>query len=109
MNAVQDSYESLTGSLGSVTADSEDLVNSAADNRECELLVIEPLAKINVGIKTLGHSISLKLGMVPESGDMFFFNVGPPKESRHHVYFPNESCPDENCPDEPFPTRIFPN
>ena len=70
MNAVQDSYESLTGSLGSVTADPKDLVNRAADKRECELLAIEPLAQIKVGIIPLGHNISLKLGMVPDSGAM---------------------------------------
>ena len=70
MNAVQDCYESLTGSLGSVTADPKDLVNRAADKRECELLAIEPLAQIKVGIIPLGHNISLKLGMVPDSGAM---------------------------------------
>jgi hypothetical protein len=70
VNAVQDCYEGLTGSLGSVTADPKDLVNRAADKRECELLAIEPLAKIKVGIIPLGHNISLKLGMVPDSGAM---------------------------------------
>jgi hypothetical protein len=70
VNAIQDDYESGTGSLGSISADPYSLVKGQANKRECELLAIEPLFTVTVEITPLGQSMVLRTDIVPDSGAM---------------------------------------